>query len=112
MPTVEEVVFDDDEYDSSDDEEEGEEEFSILDKVSDSIGSTYGGIKKYATPIWNYGGPILWALSTTSLLIVLPIILEVQKEQAFLSEMANAQKGGEINPANSPPIAGPLANSA
>ena len=90
MPTVEEVEFGEDEYDTSDDEEDEVEEVSIVDKVSGGISATYNGIKKYATPIWKYGGPILWGISTTALLIAMPIIIEVQKEQ-MLTMMSKEQ---------------------
>ena len=57
MPTVEEVDFEEEEYDTED--EEDEEEFSLVDKVSDSVSAALGGLKRYATPVWKYGGPIL-----------------------------------------------------
>ena len=87
MPTVEEVDFEEEEYDTEDEEEEEEEEFSLVDKVSDSVSAALGGLKRYATPVWKYGGPLLWAISTTSLLVVLPLMMEVQKEQAMEQEM-------------------------
>ena len=86
MPTVEEVDFEEEEYDTEDEEDE-EEEFSLVDKVSDSVSAALGGLKRYATPVWKYGGPLLWAISTTSLLVVLPLMMEVQKEQAMEQEM-------------------------
>ena len=87
---------------STDSENSDDYEESVLERLwalRDIIPQdTRESISSNVSRAWNYGwrgaslvGNTLWVLTTTALLLVMPLALEIQREQAFV-QMENEQK--------------------
>jgi hypothetical protein len=114
MPTVRELEFDEEDYETDSDDEEEEETF--MERMSEKFSTLKEFVKG---PVYQYGGSALWVIMTTSLVMVMPLMISVEKEHAVQEQMSqyNAQQqakggagiGGAPMPNHqSPPAPGPL----
>ncbi|KAG2171673.1 hypothetical protein INT43_008053 [Umbelopsis isabellina] len=91
-----EVLSDDDNYSDYSDSDIDDEEESFLDRVAalkdiipqkqrDSISNSFSKVSSWSKTGATFVGKSAWVITTSMLLLVLPLALEIEKEQALVA---------------------------